>query len=220
MTLSQHETLRHSLNLVHTALRRSLATIVKTSEAPIADADRSGFVDFTNRFAKFLHVHHDGEEEIVFPVLAKSSSAEAKKLTDGWKGDHATLIPKLRTMEAACAEFARGGAREPLAQAAKAVQDILVPHLDAEEQALDAATLATLVTGEEAAGIARASSKHGQRVGGPAVLMLFLHSLTGEEQRSHFSSMPWFVRKILVGQVWSRGFRGCLNYAHNPTIAI
>jgi hemerythrin-like domain-containing protein len=219
MISSEHEALLHGLNMVHTALRRSLASIVRIAEAPIADADRAAFVEFTERFARFLHVHHDGEEEIVFPVL-RSSSPEAQKLVDGWKGDHATLIPKLRAMEAACAELARGGAREPLAQAAKAVQDFLVPHLDAEEKAFDGAALAKLISAEEAARLTLASRKHGQRVGGPAVLMIFLHSLTDDEQRSHFSAMPWFVRKILVGQVWGRGFRRCLKYAHNPNIAI
>jgi hemerythrin-like domain-containing protein len=220
MTSTEHEALLHGLNLVHTALRRSLATIVRTADAPIADGDRAAFVEFTERFARFLHVHHDGEEEIVFPLLGKPSSPEAKKLVDGWKEDHTTLIPKLRTMESACAEFARGGPREPLAKAAKAVQDFLVPHLDAEEGALNVATLAKLVSAEEAAGLSLASRKHGQRVGGPAVLMIFLHSLNDEEQRSHFSAMPWFVRKLLVGQIWRRGFRRCLKYAHNPSIAI
>jgi hemerythrin-like domain-containing protein len=166
MTSSEHERLLHGLNAIHSALRRSLASIVRTAEGPISDADRAAFVDFTERFARFLHVHHDGEEEIVFPMLGRASSPEAKKLVDGWKGDHATLIPKLRAMESACADFARGGAREPLAQAAKAVQDFLVPHLDAEESALDTATLAKLVTAEEATALALASSKHGQRVGG------------------------------------------------------
>jgi hemerythrin-like domain-containing protein len=220
MTLSEHETLVHGLNIVHTALRRSLATIVRTAEAPISDADRPAFVEFTQRFARFLHVHHDGEEAIVFPMLGRPSSPEAKQLVDGWKGDHATLIPKLRSMESACADFARGGPREPLAQTAKAVEDFLVPHLDAEEKALDVAALSKLLTAEEATGLTDASSKHGQQVGGPRVLMLMLHSLSDEEQRSHFSAMPWFVRKILVGQVWRWGFRRCLKYAHNPTIAI
>jgi hemerythrin-like domain-containing protein len=220
MTSSEHELLQHGLNVVHLALRRSLASIVRTAEAPISDADRAAFVEFTERFARFLHVHHDGEEEIVFPMLGRPSSPDAKKLVDGWKEDHATLIPKLRAMESACADFARGGAREPLAQAAKAVQDFLVPHLDAEERALDTATLAKLLTSEEATALALAASKHGQRVGGSVVLMLLLHSLTDEEQRSHFSAMPWFVRKVLVGQVWKRGFRRCVKYAHNPAIVI
>jgi hemerythrin-like domain-containing protein len=210
----------HGLEVIHTALRRSLATIVQTAEGPIADADRAAFVEFTERFTKFLHVHHDGEEEIVFPALGKPSSPEAKELVDGWKGDHATLIPKLRAMDSACADFARGGAREPLAQAAKAVQDFLVPHLDAEERSLDANMLTKLLTAEEATALGLASSKHGQRVGGSGTLMLLLHSLTDEEQRAHFSAMPWFVRKVLIGQVWKRSFRRCLKYAHNSAIVL
>jgi hypothetical protein len=43
--------------------------------------------------------------------------------------------------------------------------------------------------------------------------------LTDEEQ-THFSSMPWFVRRVLVKRIWARGFRGSLKYAHNPSIAV
>jgi hemerythrin-like domain-containing protein len=216
---SEHEALHSGLGIIHTALRRSLASIVRTAEAPIADADRAGFAEFAERFARFLHVHHDGEEEIVFPALAKASP-DAKTLVDGWKQDHATLIPKLRALESATADFARTGAREPLAAAAKAVNDFLLPHLDAEEAALGEKELAKFLRADEATALSTASSKHGQKVGGPSVLMLLLHSLTNEEQRAHFSAMPWFVRKILVGQIWSRGFRRCLKYAHNPTVAL
>jgi hypothetical protein len=51
------------------------------------------------------------------------------------------------------------------------------------------------------------------------VLMMYLHGLTDEEQ-THFSTMPWFVRRVLVKRVWARGFRGSLKFAHNPSIAV
>jgi len=52
------------------------------------------------------------------------------------------------------------------------------------------------------------------------VLMLLIHALTDEEQKAHFSAMPWFVRKLLVKRIWARSFRGCLKYAHNASIAL
>jgi len=51
------------------------------------------------------------------------------------------------------------------------------------------------------------------------VMMLYLHGLTDEEQ-NHFSTLPWFVRRMLIRRIWSRGFRGCLKYAHNPSITL
>jgi hypothetical protein len=62
--------------------------------------------------------------------------------------------------------------------------------------------------------------EHGQRVGGPPVLTFIVHALTDDEQKAHFGRMPWFVRKLLLKRIWSRGFRGCLKYAHNASIAL
>ena len=50
-------------------------------------------------------------------------------------------------------------------------------------------------------------------------MMMYLHGLTNEEQ-THFSTLPWFVRRVLMRRVWARGFRGCLKYAHNPSIEL
>ena len=61
----------HGLLRIHTALRRILDTIVRVSAAPIPDGDRAGFADFCAGFTRFLHVHHDGEEEIIFPKLTE-----------------------------------------------------------------------------------------------------------------------------------------------------
>ena len=77
-----------------------------------------------------------------------------------------------------------------------------------------------MLCADEVTEIELASSKHGQRVGGPWVLMLLIHALTDDEQKAHFDAMPWLVRKLLVKRVWARGFRGCLKYAHNASIAL
>ena len=96
----------------------------------------------------------------------------------------------------------------------------MFPHLAAEESALDGAAIAKLLRADEVAALEVASSEHGQRVGGPQVLMLLVHALTDDEQKAQFAAMPWFVRKVLVKRIWARGFRGCLKYAHNPSISL
>jgi hypothetical protein len=50
--------------------------------------------------------------------------------------------------------------------------------------------------------------------------MLLVHSLTDDEQKAHFGGMPWLVRKLLLKRIWAGSFRGCLKYAHNPSIAL
>jgi hypothetical protein len=137
-----------------------------------------------------------------------------------WRADHRILLGKLGELESARKAFAAGGAREPLAAAAAGVRAVLIPHLDAEERAFDEAQLARAMSGDEATALARAASKHGQRHGGPRVLMQFLHGLTDEEQRSHFGAMPWFVRRILVKRVWEPGYAPLRKYAHNKSIAL
>ncbi|RPH71846.1 MAG: hemerythrin domain-containing protein [Myxococcaceae bacterium] len=71
---SQHATLLHGLALVHRALRRCLETIIRVSAQPIPESDRLDFTEFTGRFTKFLHTHHDGEEEVIFPALRQRVS--------------------------------------------------------------------------------------------------------------------------------------------------
>src|SRR5215467_805705 len=134
---SQHATLLHGLALVHRALRRSLETIVRVSAQPIPESDRLDFAEFTGRFTKFLQTHHDGEEEVIFPVLR--AAGERAAMPDqiahvaGWKADHEKLLPRLRELEGACASFRAGKPQEPLAKAAVQVRSVLLPHLDAEE---------------------------------------------------------------------------------------
>jgi hemerythrin-like domain-containing protein len=220
---SQHGEFLHSLALVHRALRRSIDTIVRVSTRPIPESDRAGFADFTERFTKFLHTHHDGEEEVIFPALRaageRASMPEQVSHVVSWRADHEKLLVRLRELEERCSAFRAGGSPEALAKAAVEVRELLLSHLDSEEAALNESVLQKLMTGEQAASLSEAASKHGQRHGGGAVMMTYLHELTPEEQ-THFSTLPWFVRRVLMQWVWSRGFRGCLKYAHSPSIAL
>jgi hypothetical protein len=214
----------HGLTLVHSALRRSLETIRRVAEQPIPDGDRAAFAEFTGRFLAFLRSHHDGEEEIAFPAFERGFAAaqlpEAAAEIGRWRAAHEKLLAALDALESATATFARTGARAELAKASAEVAAILLPHLDAEEGALDEATLAKVFSGAQAMDLARGLSKHGQKHGGPRVLMYFLHGLTDDEQRAHFGAMPWFVRRVLVKRIWERGYQPLLKYAHNRSIAL
>jgi hypothetical protein len=223
-TPTPHDLMAQSLNRIHTALRRSLDTIVRVSAAPLADGDRAGFAEFCGRFTRFLHVHHDGEEQIVFPKLTEvaaraSLPAYASDVT-GWRADHEKLLGHLSAFETATAQFRSGGSQETLHRTAGEVRDVLFAHLAAEESALDGAGLAKLLRADEVLALGVASAKHGQRVGGPPVLMLVVHALTDDEQKAHFAEMPWLVRKLLLKRLWARSFHDCLKFAHNPSIAL
>lgn len=223
-TAAPFELMAHAVNRIHTALRRTLDTIVRVAAAPVPDSDRNDLADFCGRFTRFLHVHHDGEETIVFPKLTEGAAraalpAYASDVT-GWRADHKKLLGHLSAFETATAQFRTGGSPDRLRQTAGDVRDVLFPHLAAEEAALDGAALAKLLRADEVAAMEIASSQHGQRVGGPQVLMLLIHALTDDEQKAHLGAMPWLVRKVLVKRIWARSFRGCLKYAHNASIAL
>jgi hypothetical protein len=220
---AQEDFLVKGLARIHSALRRSLDTIVKTAAQPIADSDRAGFSDFCGRFTHLLRTHHEGEEDIVFPKFTSAAErankpAFATHITT-WRADHEQLLVKLGELEIACTQFGVGGAREPVATAAAALREILIPHLDAEEAALDGGVVGELLPPDEMVALGTAASNHGKRVGGPKALMLLVHALDADDQRLMFSDMPWFVRAVLVKRVWARGFRRCMKYAHNPSIA-
>jgi hypothetical protein len=216
--------LTDGLTRIHLALRRSLETIVRVSGQPIPARDRGDFAEFCARFARFLHIHHDGEEEIVFPKLTEAAGraslpAFADNVTT-WRADHKTLLGTLSAFEAAGAELGKGGPQEPLHQAAGGLREILFPHLDAEEAALDGPAFGKLLQADEILALSKASAEHGQRVGGPAMLVMLVHALSADEQRAQFSELPWIVRKLLLKRIWARNFRGCLKYAHNPSVAL
>jgi hypothetical protein len=219
-----YDLMAQGLLRIHTALRRTLDTIVRVSAAPIPDGDRAAFAAFCAGFTRFLHVHHDGEEEIVFPKLTEVAAraglpAYASDVTS-WRADHKKLLGHLNAFETATADFRTGGSADTLQRTAGEVRDVLYPHLAAEEAELDGSGLAKLLRADEVQSLEVASSKHGQRVGGPQVLLTLVHALTDEEQKAQFGGMPWLVRKLLLKRIWARGFRGCLKYAHNRTIAL
>ena len=186
---SPHAQLLRSLALVHRALRRSLDSIIHVSEQPVPERDRGDFADFIERFTKFLHSHHDGEERVVFPSLR--AAAERVSMTEllthlgSWQAAHEKLLSRLQHLEEACRSFRASGAQEALVRTAREVKDLLFPHLDAEEAAVSEAVLLQLLSAEQAAALSQSASKHGQQHGGPMVLMMYLHGLTDEEQ-AHF----------------------------------
>jgi iron-sulfur cluster repair protein YtfE (RIC family) len=222
-SLRPDEIMIRSVGRIHSALRRSLDTIVRVSGAAVAEEDRAGLAEFCTRFTRFLHVHHDAEEQILFPKFVEaairgSHPAFASDVS-GFRHDHEHLLGSLTAFEAATAAFRAGGSPAKLHETACTVRDILFPHLRAEESVLDEQGLAKLLRADEVDALEAESATHGQREGGTAVLVFVAHALTADEQKTQFGAMPWIVRKVLF-KIWARSFRGCLKFAHNPSFAI
>jgi len=223
-SLAPHELMIQSVLRIHDALRRSLDSIVRASDGPVPEGDRAGLAEFCSRFTRFLHVHHDSEEEILFPKFVEVATragqpAFASEVTS-WRHDHEKLLGSLAAFDKATAEFRAGGSLATLHRTASEVRDILYPHLQSEQTVLDQKGLAKLLHADEVLALDVASAKHGERAGGPPVLLMLVHALTAEEQKAQFGGMPWIVRRLLLKRIWARSFRGCLKFAFNPALAI
>jgi hypothetical protein len=221
---SPDELMIQGVGRIHAALRRSLDTIVRVSAAPVPAVDRAGLAEFCGRFTRFLHVHHDSEEQIIFPKLVEVATRASRPAytsdVEGWRSDHEKLLGRLSAFETAIAGFRNGGSLASLHGTASEVREVLFPHLEAEETVLGAKGLAKLLRADEVLALDAASAKHGQRAGGPSVLLMLVHALTPDEQKEQFGGMPWLVRKVLLKRIWARSFRGSLKYAYNPALAI
>jgi hypothetical protein len=63
-------------------LLRSWEPVPAAAETPVAESDRAGLAHFCAGFSRFLHTHHDGEEEVIFPkqteVAARAGLPEVR----------------------------------------------------------------------------------------------------------------------------------------------
>jgi iron-sulfur cluster repair protein YtfE (RIC family) len=78
---------------VHQALRDSLGCAPQLVRAvDVADAERVGLIsNFYENVLSFLHVHHDGEEKLIFPKLRERCAGEVA-LVDTMASQHADVV--------------------------------------------------------------------------------------------------------------------------------
>ena len=124
---------------VHRALRETLASaprLIGTVD-PDDDARRSLLANFYENVVDFLHVHHDGEEQLVFPLLRDRCPDDAE-LIERVAAQHRDVDDLVATSTAALHRWQEGDAdgRDPCASALGALRARLVEHLDDEEQSL------------------------------------------------------------------------------------
>ena len=106
----------------------------------VDDGDRSRAAIVASFYAnvlEFLRVHHEGEDELMFPKLIER--AEDPDLVRRIADEHHGVENKLAAANATAAEFAASGSAATGAQLIldlAALEETLVPHLDHEEAEL------------------------------------------------------------------------------------
>jgi iron-sulfur cluster repair protein YtfE (RIC family) len=124
---------------VHNALRDSLAAAPRLVGGVDAtdDARRDLIANFYQNVIAFLHVHHHGEEQLIFPLLLERCEGQ-RQLIERVAGQHRDVDSLVSQSTATLGDWTseRGDAQEPCAQKLQELGQRMEEHLTDEEQHL------------------------------------------------------------------------------------
>ncbi len=127
------------MHAVHQALRDSLGCAPQLVRAVDgADTARIGLItNFYDNVLSFLHVHHDGEEKLIFPLLLERCPDDVD-LVQQMAAQHADVVELVAQSHGALRSWAAGDAASQEGSA-RALGDLGTPlddHLNNEEEQL------------------------------------------------------------------------------------
>ena len=125
------------MGIVHDALRRDLArAIAALSAAPYPEGARRVAVgEHLGWMMGFLHAHHHGEDAGLWP-LVRERDPRAVPLVDAMEADHARVDPLVDACKTAARRYADSAsdeARVALLASLGGLANVLLPHLQREE---------------------------------------------------------------------------------------
>jgi hemerythrin-like domain-containing protein len=141
----------HEMVLMHRVIRREFGQLSRLFRSAAGDRARSKVVGAHAReMLDFLHTHHSGEDELLFPLLRKRTALDPE-LMDRMDAQHAQVDDAVTTLGkelpgwTASADAAAG---ERMAALIDATMPTLVEHLAEEEEKLLPIVSATLTQSE------------------------------------------------------------------------
>jgi uncharacterized protein YndB with AHSA1/START domain len=125
------------MGIVHDALRRDLARAIDAlAEEPAPDAARRAAIgEQVGWMMEFLHAHHRGEDEWLWPVV-RERVPSAAALLDEMEADHAVVDPLIDVCAGAAQRYRDSSsedARRALREALVRLCDAVLPYLRREE---------------------------------------------------------------------------------------
>lgn len=139
-----------TMPIVHDALRRDLARarhVLTTEPFPHA-AQRRALGQHLAWMMAFLHHHHEGEDNGLYP-LVRSKNPGAAALLDAMDADHTVVRPAIDALSAAGLAYAASpDERTAAVDAIDALCDVLLPHLLREEQEMMPVVSASITKAE------------------------------------------------------------------------
>ncbi|MFI6896826.1 hemerythrin domain-containing protein [Streptomyces sp. NPDC050256] len=141
----------HEMVLIHRVLRREFGQLPRLIRAAAGDRARSKVVGAHAReMLTFLHTHHTGEDELLFPLLRERAVLDPE-LMDRMDAQHAQVDDAVTVIDAelpAWTASADTAAGERMAARIDAMMPTLIEHLDEEEQEILPIVSVTLTQSE------------------------------------------------------------------------
>ncbi len=129
----------HEMVLIHRVIRREIGELPRLFRSAANDPARSNIIGVHAReMLHFLHTHHTGEDELLFPLLRERAALDAK-LMDRMDAQHAQVNDAVAAIGAelpAWAASADVAVGERIAARIDATMPTLIDHLAEEEQKL------------------------------------------------------------------------------------
>lgn len=136
MRIAQGPADTRMMGIVHGALRRDLlrTRAALTGEPFPRGRQRRALGEHALWMMEFLHAHHAGEDEGLWP-LVRARNPAAGALLDSLEAEHRLIAPAAAALTAAGSRYAATPADEPRTELIAALDEltaVLFPHLDRE----------------------------------------------------------------------------------------
>lgn len=129
----------HEMVLIHRVLRREFGQLPRLFRAAAGDRARSRVIGAHAReMLTFLHTHHTGEDELLFPLLRERAALDPE-LMDRMDAQHAQVDDAVTAVDAelpAWTASADAAAGERMAARIDTMMPTLIEHLAEEEQVI------------------------------------------------------------------------------------
>jgi hemerythrin-like domain-containing protein len=134
---NEHTIDTHDMLLIHRVIRREIGQLPGLIRAAAGDASRARIVGaHATEMLDFLHVHHSGEDELLYPLLRQRVSLDSE-LIDRMEAQHAEVDAAVRAVTddlAAWSAHADPVLGERITARIDTMVPVLIEHLAEEEE--------------------------------------------------------------------------------------
>jgi hemerythrin-like domain-containing protein len=202
-----YDTATSDMFAVHQAITTALDSAPVLVDGTRDRVDRAKVIaSFYENVLEFLHVHHAGEDELIYPILEKRC-VEEKAMLERIDSQHALLNEPMEQARASLAAWGENPSREGaenVVQKLGTVDEILRPHLS-EEEDLVLPVASAWLSPEEWGQLPGHALQAFQGDKPWLAVGLIREQLTSEEQDAMLSRMPLPVQTLWTEQ-WEPAF--------------